>query len=95
MSKSLGLDIGIGSIGSALIEDDNNLLYMGVRSFNQAKEASESRNSRAQRRNIARKRWRKEQLKEAFTDFNILTKEEIDYIVDVIIEWIKREMKNK
>lgn len=78
MSKSLGLDIGIGSIGSALIEDDNNLLYMGVRSFNQAKEASESRNSRAQRRNIARKRWRKEQLKEAFTDFNILTKEEMD-----------------
>ena len=24
-----------------------------------------------------------------------LTKEEIDYIVDVIIEWIKRDMKNK
>ena len=24
-----------------------------------------------------------------------LTKEEIDYIVDIIIEWIKRDMKNK
>ncbi len=76
MSKTLGLDIGIGSIGSALLNDDK-VLYMGVRMFNSANEASDSRLHRSQRRNLARKKWRKEQLLDAFADFGVLTKEEI------------------
>lgn len=76
MSKTLGLDIGIGSIGSALITD-NKVTYMGVRMFNTAQEASISRSFRSQRRNLSRKRWRKEQLINAFDDFKIISKDEI------------------
>ena len=36
-----------------------------------------------------------EEIIEHKRDGLVLNKEEIDYIVDVIIEWIKREMKNK
>ena len=75
MGNTLGLDIGIGSIGSALISDNNKVVYMGVRMFNPAQEASTSRIHRSQRRNLSRKRWRKEQLIDAFDDFGIVKKE--------------------
>lgn len=75
MGNTLGLDIGIGSIGSALISDNNKVVYMGVRMFNPAQEASTSRIHRSQRRNLSRKRWRKEQLIDAFDDFGIIKKE--------------------
>ena len=74
MTKTLGLDIGIGSIGTALIGDK--LMYMGVRMFDQAKEASDSRINRSQRRNLSRKKWRKQQLLDAFDDFGVISKNE-------------------
>ena len=71
-----GFDIGIGSTGVAVISDDGNLVYDGTHVFNKAAEASESRKNRGARRNLSRKKWRKDQLLEAFDDFNVLSKQE-------------------
>lgn len=71
-----GFDIGIGSTGVAVISDDGNLVYDGTHVFNKAEEASESRKNRGVRRNLSRKKWRKNQLLEAFDDFNVLSKQE-------------------
>lgn len=71
-----GFDIGIGSTGVAVISDDGNLAYDGTHVFNTAEEASESRKNRGARRNLSRKKWRKNQLLEAFDDFNVLSKQE-------------------
>lgn len=71
-----GFDIGIGSTGVAVISDDGNLVYDGTHVFNKAEEASESRKNRGARRNLSRKKWRKDQLLEAFDDFNVLSKQE-------------------
>ena len=73
---TFGFDIGIGSTGVAIISDDGNLVYDGTHVFNTAEEASESRKNRGARRNLYRKKWRKNQLLEAFDDFNVLSKEE-------------------
>ena len=75
--NTFGLDIGIGSVGSA-VSDGDNILYMGTHVFNPANEASESRTNRSARRNLARKKWRKKQLVEAFIDFGIISKDEIN-----------------
>ncbi len=74
---SFGYDIGITSIGSAAVEGTK-LKYLGVRMFNQANEAKESRMHRSARRNLSRKKWRKKQLKEAFEDFGLISKEEMN-----------------
>lgn len=75
MGNTLGLDIGITSIGAALL-NEKDVVYMGVRMFDSAQEASVSRKARSQRRNLSRKRWRKEQLIDAFDDFGIIAKDE-------------------
>lgn len=75
---TIGFDIGIGSIGSAIIDDQDQIQYMGVRMFNTAKEAKEARVNRSARRNNARKKWRKKQLKNAFIDFHILDRNELE-----------------
>lgn len=77
MEYTLGLDIGIGSIGAAIISG-NKVEYMGVRIFDSAKEASESRKNRSARRNLSRKKWRKQQLKNAFDDFGVISKSEME-----------------
>ncbi len=69
-------DIGIGSTGSA-VSDGAHMLYMGTHVFDGAKEAKESRLNRSARRTLYRKKWRKKQLLHAFSDFNVLSKEEI------------------
>ena len=75
---SVGLDIGISSVGFAIIDQSNDeLIEMGVRHFEKAIEASDARNKRSARRNLRRKNWRKTQLKEAFVDFDLISKEEI------------------
>ena len=76
MGNTLGLDIGITSIGTALL-NEKNVVYMGVRMFDSAQEASVSRKARSQRRNLSRKRWRKEQLLDAFDDFGVISKNEL------------------
>lgn len=78
-NNSFGFDIGITSIGSAVMSNDkNNLEYLGVRIFDQATEAKEARLHRSARRNVARKKWRKDQLKKAFIEFGVISKEEMD-----------------
>lgn len=76
---SLGLDIGIASVGWALLDNDRNqMVDFGVRIFNEANSASDARLNRSARRTLNRKKWRKNQLKQVFIDFGLLTKEELD-----------------
>ena len=77
MSTTFSYDIGIGSVGAA-VKKDNKLLYLGSHTFESASEAKERRANRSSRRNKARKRWRKQQLKKAFVDFKLLTQQEVD-----------------
>ena len=76
---TLGLDIGISSIGACAIDQENaKLIELSVRRFDQAKEAKEARLNRSARRTLRRKKWRKEQLLAAFNDFGVITNEEIE-----------------
>lgn len=77
MATTFSFDIGIGSVGAA-IERDNKLLYLGSHTFESASEAKERRLYRSGRRNKARKHWRKQQLKKAFVDFELLSQQEVD-----------------
>lgn len=58
-------DIGIGSTGVA-ISDGNHLIYDGTHVFEQAAEAKDARLVRSARRNLARKKWRKQQIKRLY-----------------------------
>lgn len=80
MSKyTLGLDIGITSVGSCAIDQQNaKLIELSVRKFDQAGEAKEARTNRSARRTLRRKKWRKEQLLSVFNDFEIVKSEEIE-----------------
>lgn len=61
---SIGLDIGTGSVGWAVIDDNYRLLkakgknLIGVRLFDSAQTAEERRGFRATRRRLSRRRWR-------------------------------------
>ena len=69
-------DIGIGSTGSA-VSDGSRILYMGTHVFDPANEAKDSRLNRSARRTLYRKKWRKKQLICAFSDFNVISKDDI------------------
>lgn len=69
--NTIGLDIGIGSCGAAVCNDER-VIYMGTHVFNPASEAKNARLARSARRNLKRKSWRKKQLIQAFIDFGIL-----------------------
>ena len=43
METILGLDIGIGSVGWALIEDGKRIIDLGVRTFSKAETAKEGK----------------------------------------------------
>lgn len=76
----VGYDIGITSVGWALIGKDGdkyNLIEDGSVLFDEAIEASEARTSRSARRNRRRKTWRLDQLKDAFDDFGVIKKSEL------------------
>lgn len=76
---NVGLDIGITSVGFSIIDVKNaKLIKMGVRHFEEANEAKDVRLNRGARRLIDRKHWRKKQLKDAFVDFGLISREEID-----------------
>ena len=78
MRYTLGLDIGITSVGACAIDQDNaKLIELSVRKFDPAKEAKEARLNRSARRNTRRKRWRKDQLLKAFNNFGIISADEI------------------
>lgn len=76
---SLGLDIGIGSVGwCAINQKEGKLIDFGTRIFESATEAKDQRLARSARRTLRRKKWRKKQLLKAFDDFSIISKEEIN-----------------
>lgn len=74
---TLSIDPGLNNVGWALFDEENKkMVEMGVRKFEPAKEAKISRLKRSARRNNGRKKWRKQQLKQAFIDFNLISEEE-------------------
>lgn len=76
---TLSIDPGLNNVGWALFDEENKkLIEMGVRKFEPAKEAKVARLKRSARRSNGRKKWRKQQLKQAFIDFNLINEEEFN-----------------
>ena len=76
---ALGLDVGIASLGWSLLDlSKKEMIDFGVHMFNSAKPAQEVRINRSARRNLTRRKWRKKQLKQAFIDFALLSKDDFD-----------------
>lgn len=74
---TLSIDPGLNNVGWALFDEENKkMVEMGVRKFEPAKEAKTARLKRSARRNNGRKKWRKQQLKQAFIDFNLIDEDE-------------------
>ena len=71
---SIGLDMGTGSVGWAVVDADGKLLHFkkkptwGSRLFDSAQSASEARVHRGQRRRYVRRRWRLDLLQALFRD---------------------------
>lgn len=84
MKYTIGYDIGIASVGWAVKNNETNeLVDFGVRKFEEATKAEEVRVNRSARRTIRRRKWRLNQLKKAYINFNIedlnkLTEEEFN-----------------
>lgn len=76
-NNTVSFDIGIGSVGWAVIDTDHaKLIEMGSRIFNSATAAQDPRLNRSARRTQRRRKWREKQLLDAFVDFGLITKEE-------------------
>ena len=71
---SIGLDLGTGSVGWAVVDERGRLLHFkkqptwGSRLFDNAQPASEARIHRGQRRRYVRRRWRLDLLQTLFKD---------------------------
>ena len=71
---SIGLDMGTGSVGWAVVDEKGQLLHFkkqptwGSRLFDSAQPASEARAHRGQRRRYVRRRWRLNLLQALFQD---------------------------
>ena len=77
----VGYDIGITSVGWCVASQEKsklNLVDFGVRHFDEADQSSDCRIKRSARRTKTRRKWRLNQLIDAFDDFNIISKEEIN-----------------
>ena len=73
-SYNIGLDMGTGSVGWAVVDEHGKLLHFkkqptwGSRLFDSAQPASEARTHRGQRRRYVRRRWRLDLLQGLFQD---------------------------
>ncbi len=76
--NDFGFDIGITSIGTAIMSNSD-VKYLGVRMFRQADEAKNARRFRSARRNLSRKKWRKNELKRAFTQFDLIKESDFNH----------------
>lgn len=76
LNYTVGYDIGIGSCGWAIVDDNNDLVDMGVVEFEEAGKAAVRRNKRSARRTNRRRKWRIQQLADAFSDFGIIDESE-------------------
>lgn len=90
MRYNIGLDIGIASVGWAVINNDKRRIEnLGVRLFKKAEETDGKalnlarREARGTRRRIRRRSARMKKVKETFIKYNLITKEELDelYII--------------
>jgi len=89
---SLGLDIGTSSIGWAVLDLDKKRIHdLGVRHFDIAEKiknnqeiplAKPRRDARSARRRLKRRRQRLNHLKQFFIDQNILTKDQVEEVLD-------------
>lgn len=89
---TLGLDIGIGSVGWAVLQNDAHgepmkIVDLGVRVFERAEQpktgaslAAPRREARSARRRIRRRRHRKERIKQLIHDAGIMTRDEINIL---------------
>ncbi len=91
MSKILGLDLGIASVGYAVVSLDEadfqngNILHAGVRIFDKAENPKDGaslalprREARAHRRTLRRKTIRLQQIRSLFLKYHILSLSEIE-----------------
>ncbi|SFV86453.1 CRISPR-associated protein, Csn1 family [hydrothermal vent metagenome] len=85
--KILGIDLGIASVGWALVDDkDNKIIDSGVRIFTQSTNkdgktlASIRRGFRGTRRVLSRKKQRLNQLQKLFIDNSLLSKSEFKHL---------------
>ena len=73
-SYSIGLDIGVSSIGWTIVDEDGHLMRVkgktgiGVRLFTEGKSAAERRSFRTTRRRLKRIKWRLRLLREIFDE---------------------------
>lgn len=84
MRYTLGLDIGIASIGTAVINlDKRRIEYLGVRTFPEAEGEkgkpinAERREARGRRRTTRRKAIRMKKVKELFIKYNLVNEEDL------------------
>jgi CRISPR-associated endonuclease Csn1 len=92
MGYSVGLDIGTGSVGWAVIGDDYKLKrakgknLVGVRLFDSASTAEERRGYRTTRRRLSRRRWRLRLLNEIFAPE--LAKVDENFLARLKYSWV-------
>ena len=95
MKYTIGLDIGIASVGWAVINNDKNRIEdLGVRIFKKAEEPDGKslnlarREARGTRRRIRRRAMRMQKIKELFIKYGLVSKEELEnlYVIDNITE---------
>ena len=95
MKYTIGLDIGIASVGWAVINNDKSRIEnLGVRIFKKAEEPDGKslnlarREARGTRRRIRRKAMRMQKVKELFIKYELITREELEslYVIDNITE---------
>ena len=87
---SLGLDIGTSSVGWAILDLDKERIHdLGVRIFERPEDpqngdslAKPRRDARSARRRLKRRRQRLNHLKQFFVDQNILTKNQVEKVLD-------------
>ena len=85
MKYTIGLDIGIASIGWAVINNDKNRIEdLGVRIFKKAEETDGKalnlarREARGMRRRIRRRKTRMKKIKETFVKYGLVSQEELE-----------------
>ena len=99
---SLGLDIGTSSVGWAVLDLDKERIHdLGVRIFERPEDpqngdslAKPRRDARSARRRIKHRRQRLNQLKQFFVDQNILTKNQVEKVLDYKSDFNKLDVYN-
>ena len=93
MKYTIGLDIGIASVGWAVINNDKGRIEdLGVRIFKKAEEADGKalnqarREARGARRRIRRRATRMKKIKELFVKYNVVTEKQLENLYQMTEE---------